>query len=128
MLVRADGTIDHLESPWIDTVHVRGSGCTFAAATAAALARGEDAVGAIRQAKAFVTERLRASSGRSRRPARLPTGSPGEWSGARRLDGRASVDVLPFLAVVKAEFRVGLDVDQREEFETVELHLVRSCG
>ena len=26
VLVRADGTIDHLESPWIDTVHVRGSG------------------------------------------------------------------------------------------------------
>ncbi len=61
VLVRADGTIDHLESPWIDTVHVRGSGCTFAAATAAALARGEDAVDAIRQAKAFVTDRLRAS-------------------------------------------------------------------
>ena len=44
-----------------DTVHVRGSGCTFAAATAAALSRGEDAVDAIRQAKAFVTNRLRAS-------------------------------------------------------------------
>ncbi|NDH11680.1 MAG: hypothetical protein EBY44_08150 [Actinobacteria bacterium] len=58
---RADGTIDHLESPWIDTVHVRGSGCTFAAATAAGLARGEDSVDAIRQAKAFVTDRLRAS-------------------------------------------------------------------
>lgn len=61
VLVRADGTIDHLESPWIDTVHVRGSGCTFAAATAAGLARGEDSVDAIRQAKAFVTDRLRAS-------------------------------------------------------------------
>ena len=60
-LLRADGTIDHLESPWIDTVHVRGSGCTFAAATAAGLACGEDAVDAIRRAKAFVTDRLRAS-------------------------------------------------------------------
>jgi len=61
VLVRADGTIGHLESPWVDTAHVRGSGCTFAAATAAGLGRGEDAVDAIRQAKAFVTDRLRAS-------------------------------------------------------------------
>ena len=124
VLVRADGTIDHLESPWIDTVHVRGSGCTFAAATAAALARGEDAVDAIRQAKAFVTDRLRASQWVDLGgPARLPTGSPGEWSGARRVGGRASVDVLPFLAIVKAELRAGLDVDQREELGTIELHV-----
>ena len=124
VVVRADGTIDHLESPWIDTVHVRGSGCTFAAATAAALARGEDAVDAIRQAKAFVTDRLRASQWVDLGgPARLPTGSPGEWSGARRVGGRASVDVLPFLAIVKAELRAGLDVDQREELGTIELHV-----
>ena len=61
VLVGADGTIGHLESPWVDTAHVRGSGCTFAAATAAGLGRGGDAVDAIRQAKAFVTDRLRAS-------------------------------------------------------------------
>ena len=76
VLVRADGTIDHLESPWIDTVHVRRSGCTFAAATAAALA-------ATRMRSAHPSgEGVRHGSaagiavGRSRRAGRLPTGSP----------------------------------------------------
>ena len=105
-------------------MHVRGSGCTFAAATAAALARGEDAVDAIRQAKAFVTDRLRASQWVDLGGAGpVAHWIPGEWSGARRVGGRASVDVLPFLAIVKAELRAGLDVDQREELGTIELHV-----
>ena len=124
VVVRADGTIDHLESPWIDTVHVRGSGCTFAAATAAALARGEDAVErSVRRRRSSRIGCGPRSGSISVGPARLPTGSPGEWSGARRVGGRASVDVLPFLAIVKAELRAGLDVDQREELGTIELHV-----
>ncbi|MEM8707596.1 MAG: bifunctional hydroxymethylpyrimidine kinase/phosphomethylpyrimidine kinase, partial [Actinomycetota bacterium] len=58
----ADGRVDHLESPWVDTPHVRGSGCTFAAATAAGLGAGLGPADAISRAKAFVTGRLREST------------------------------------------------------------------
>lgn len=61
VLIRRDGTTDRIESPWIDTPHVRGSGCTFAAATTARLAVGDAPDDAVSAAKRFVTERLRAS-------------------------------------------------------------------
>ncbi|MEO0491995.1 MAG: bifunctional hydroxymethylpyrimidine kinase/phosphomethylpyrimidine kinase [Actinomycetota bacterium] len=61
VIVQADGSVEHLESPWVDTPHVRGSGCTFAAATTVGLASGADVTDAIRRAKAFVTERLEAT-------------------------------------------------------------------
>ena len=62
VVVHADGEIEHLESEWVDTPHVRGSGCTFAAAITAGLAHGFDDTHAIREAKSFVTQRLRAST------------------------------------------------------------------
>lgn len=60
--VAADGTISRIEAPWIDTVNVRGSGCTFAAATAAGIALGDDPLTAVGRAKRFVSQRLRAST------------------------------------------------------------------
>ena len=45
----------------IDTRNTHGTGCTFSAALAAHLARGENVVAAVAAAKRFVTEALRAS-------------------------------------------------------------------
>ncbi len=46
-------------APRVDTPHTHGTGCTFAAAIAAHLARGEDVLSAVAQAKEFVTEAIR---------------------------------------------------------------------
>lgn len=51
-------TVECLQAPKVDTGHVRGSGCTFAAATAAGLASGRSIIDAIHDAKRFVTVRL----------------------------------------------------------------------
>ncbi|WP_324277206.1 bifunctional hydroxymethylpyrimidine kinase/phosphomethylpyrimidine kinase [Blastococcus brunescens] len=52
-----DGSSVHeLRSPRIDTRNNHGTGCTFAAATAAWLARGLDAAAALRAAKAYVLD------------------------------------------------------------------------
>lgn len=59
LLVRPDGSIEELVGEWIETTNVRGSGCTFAAAMAAAIALGDSADDAARRAKVFVVERLR---------------------------------------------------------------------
>lgn len=62
VVVGTDGSVDRLVNDWIPTPHVRGSGCTFAAATTARLANGQSAVDAISDAKRFVVERLRQST------------------------------------------------------------------
>ncbi len=59
--VTADGAVSLVEGPWIDTPHVRGSGCTFAAATAARIALGDEPLEAVAHAKRFVSGRLTAS-------------------------------------------------------------------
>jgi len=56
--VFADGSCEWLEAAWVDTAHVRGSGCTFAAAIAAELARGRTVSEALVTAKRFVSQRL----------------------------------------------------------------------
>jgi hydroxymethylpyrimidine/phosphomethylpyrimidine kinase len=50
-----------LRAPRLPTSNTHGTGCTFAAAIAARLAGGEDLIGAVRGAKAFVTEAIRGS-------------------------------------------------------------------
>ena len=52
---------DEFDGERIDTRNTHGTGCTFSAALAAHLARGEDAGAAVGAAKRFVTEALRAS-------------------------------------------------------------------
>jgi hydroxymethylpyrimidine/phosphomethylpyrimidine kinase len=50
-----DGERFHeLRAPRIDTPHTHGTGCTFAAATAAGLAKGLDALESLRQAKEYL--------------------------------------------------------------------------
>ena len=62
LLVDAEGAVEEVSGEWIDTPHVRGSGCTFAAALTAGLAHGKSPTEAARRAKDFVTERLRDSA------------------------------------------------------------------
>ncbi len=58
-----DGSDFHeFSAPRIETTSTHGTGCTFAAAIAAFLARGESVPDAVRQAKDFVTEALRSAS------------------------------------------------------------------
>ena len=59
LLVRPDATTTELPGEWIETANVRGSGCTFAAAVASALALGRDPEEAARRAKSFVAAQLR---------------------------------------------------------------------
>lgn len=53
-----DGNVHRLAGERLDTPHVRGSGCTFAAATTALLAKGVEPLEAFTQAKAFVHAQL----------------------------------------------------------------------
>jgi len=52
---------EHLSVPRLPTANTHGTGCTFAAAIAARLARGDELIDAVRGAKEFVTEAIRAS-------------------------------------------------------------------
>jgi hydroxymethylpyrimidine/phosphomethylpyrimidine kinase len=56
-------TTYELRSPWIDTRNNHGTGCSFAAATAAHLARGADLRTALASAKTFVTEAVAGAAG-----------------------------------------------------------------
>lgn len=61
--VAFDGrSVTLLRAPWVDTVNVHGSGCTFSAAIAANLALGREPLEAALLAKGFVTRAIRASS------------------------------------------------------------------
>jgi hydroxymethylpyrimidine/phosphomethylpyrimidine kinase len=60
LAVTSDG-IEPMAAARLDTTNVHGSGCTFAAATAARLALGDDPLDAVRAAKAFVHRQLRTS-------------------------------------------------------------------
>ncbi|SNR67742.1 bifunctional hydroxymethylpyrimidine kinase/phosphomethylpyrimidine kinase [Blastococcus mobilis] len=57
-----DGSVYELRGPRIDTGNNHGTGCTFAAATAAALAMGRDVHGALAGAKNFVSDALAAGA------------------------------------------------------------------
>lgn len=47
-------------APRIDTIHTHGTGCTYASAIAANLAKGQELDDAVRSAKEYVTEAIRA--------------------------------------------------------------------
>ena len=52
-----------LATPRIETPHTHGTGCTYAAAITALLARGEPLVEAVREAKEFMTRAIRSAPG-----------------------------------------------------------------
>jgi len=62
VVVDSAGEVELLVGPRIPSPHVRGSGCTFAAATAAMLAHGDAPIEALRTAKRFVSDRIAAGS------------------------------------------------------------------
>jgi hydroxymethylpyrimidine/phosphomethylpyrimidine kinase len=57
------GKTELLTMPWIDTANNHGTGCTFAAATAARLALGQPLAEALRGAKDYVHQALSRSAG-----------------------------------------------------------------
>ena len=63
VVATADGTVERLSLPMVPTGNDHGSGCTFAAATAARLALGDEPLDAVRAAKAFVHRALRGGAG-----------------------------------------------------------------
>ena len=60
--VRDTDTVTALSSPRLATANTHGSGCTFASAVAARLARGEAAADAVRGAHAWVHAALASSA------------------------------------------------------------------
>jgi hydroxymethylpyrimidine/phosphomethylpyrimidine kinase len=52
-------TFTEIRSPRFDTPHTHGTGCTFASAIAAGLARGYDLTEAVNEAKALITAAVR---------------------------------------------------------------------
>jgi len=61
-VVWRDGETSLLRAPWIDTPNNHGTGCTFAAATAARLASGCSVLEALSSAKAYVHEAIARSA------------------------------------------------------------------
>jgi len=73
--------LHRLEAVYHDTVHTHGSGCTFSAAIAAARAKGLEPLEAIRRAKSYISEAIRAGGGvgRGRGPAQHLAGLESPW-------------------------------------------------
>jgi hydroxymethylpyrimidine/phosphomethylpyrimidine kinase len=57
-----DGHVSTMTAPWVDTPNTHGTGCTFAAALAARLARGEEVRTALREVKGYLQMALRGSA------------------------------------------------------------------
>ncbi len=72
---------DTLRSARIDTRNTHGTGCTFASAIAAGLAKGNTPLDAIRQAKNYVTEAIREglAIGRGHGPTNHLVGMESRW-------------------------------------------------
>jgi hydroxymethylpyrimidine/phosphomethylpyrimidine kinase len=70
-----------LDAPRLESGNTQGTGCTFASAIAAGLARGVAPLDAIRRAKEYVTEAIRSgpSIGSGRGPANHLTGVRSKW-------------------------------------------------
>lgn len=75
----ARGEVTELRASWVNTPNDHGTGCSFAAATAAALARGETVLQALETAKAFVHEGLMASAQWKLGEGHGPVGKLAAW-------------------------------------------------
>jgi hydroxymethylpyrimidine/phosphomethylpyrimidine kinase len=62
-LLYCDGAFTEFRAPRVETSSTHGTGCTFASAVAAGLARGLSVQDAVGRAKAYVTEALRHAPG-----------------------------------------------------------------
>ncbi|HEX6422535.1 MAG TPA: bifunctional hydroxymethylpyrimidine kinase/phosphomethylpyrimidine kinase [Acidimicrobiales bacterium] len=76
----AAGAFHELRAPRVDTPNDHGTGCTFAAATAARLARGATVPEALAAAKRFVHDGLVASTGWRLGGGHGPVGKLGGWA------------------------------------------------
>lgn len=76
----ATGEVTELRRPRVDTRNDHGTGCTFAAATAARLASGDTVPEALAAAKDFVHEGLTASAGWRLGAGHGPVGKLGAWA------------------------------------------------
>ncbi len=63
VLLTSTGRRIQFRASRIETRHTHGTGCTYSAAITAGLARGQDLIQAIRNAKAFITAAIRANPG-----------------------------------------------------------------
>jgi hydroxymethylpyrimidine/phosphomethylpyrimidine kinase len=77
----ATGAVEVLTRPRVPTRNDHGTGCTFAAATAARLARGATVPEALRTAKDFVHAGLVSSAGWHLGGGHGPVGKLGAWKG-----------------------------------------------
>lgn len=75
----ARGEVTELRAPWVDTSNDHGTGCSFAAATAAALAHGVGVLKALETAKAFVHQGLVDSAGWRLGRGHGPVGKLAAW-------------------------------------------------
>lgn len=62
----SDGTLHAIPAPHIDTPHTHGTGCAYAAAITAGLARGHDLREAVTAAKSFITQAIQSAPGLGR--------------------------------------------------------------
>ena len=74
------GEVTELRRPRVETRNDHGTGCSFAAATVAMLARGANVPEALQAAKAFVHDGLVASAGWKLGAGHGPVGKLGGWS------------------------------------------------
>lgn len=73
------GHVTELRAPWVETANDHGTGCSFAAATAAMLARGEDVSSALEAAKQFVHQGLLSSAEWKLGQGHGPVGKLAAW-------------------------------------------------
>jgi hydroxymethylpyrimidine/phosphomethylpyrimidine kinase len=61
VLALADGTIEHISAPWVDTPNTHGTGCTLSSAIATLMAAGESLPAAVRGGKRYLSAALAAA-------------------------------------------------------------------
>jgi len=73
--------LELLVSPWVESRNTQGTGCTFASAIAAGLAKGLSVPGAVKLAKQYISEAIRSGPeiGKGHSPANHMTGIEGKW-------------------------------------------------
>jgi hydroxymethylpyrimidine/phosphomethylpyrimidine kinase len=58
VLVTREGAVLHVSSPRVESKHTHGTGCTYASAIAANLAKGQSLEGSVRAAKEWLSRAI----------------------------------------------------------------------